>query len=595
METRVMVDEKGIGANLKPPADVKGRPGVLSGLGVIIGILRSSRVGKSLAIFTLASVLAIIVGAYGLVRFVLWNKPFVNAYGRYDLRGYLYELGVFIVLAVFVTLMNTAQRWLGEILKVQIREILVRDLIHHWMRPGWASALLHSDPSGKTAALQVHEDVRRLSGISVDLALGLTQALAITVAFFELLWGLSRDFEIEILHRTIVIHGFLAWGIVGFSVSASFMGLWMRRAVNRRSAVLAARESDFTSLLEKISDHIDAISFAGGEEYETQRINRALESVLAGMRRSAASVRNFTVVTVGFGWIARVVPTLCAAPLYFRGLLSPGDFLIVSLASIQIQLSQDAFVSNFSAVAEWRAALDRVLGFRRVVDATAVVHSLGTRIHFVEGGPGTMLFANLSIAAPSGTMEMSERHIEIIRGDQVLVVDDSASGEVPALFRVLAGTWPWGGGTVARPVGESMMFVPRTPYLPSGTLRQVLTYPSVAESSQDEDLCARVLVSLGLERLVRDLDGTRDWDGLLGDDEKRCIAFGRVVLGRPQWLIVDQVFDLLDRRWLETVRAVLAAELPELTLIHFSRRVSALPIFNRVLHVQKTSVEGGRG
>ena len=45
------------------------------------------------------------------------------------------------------------------------------------------------------------------------------------------------------------------------------------------------------------------------------------------------------------------------------------------------------------------------------------------------------------------------------------------------LFRTIAGLWPWGAGRVAVPSSDGVMFIPRHPYVPLGTLRAALTYP----------------------------------------------------------------------------------------------------------------------
>ena len=71
---------------------------------------------------------------------------------------------------------------------------------------------------------------------------------------------------------------------------------------------------------------------------------------------------------------------------------------------------------------------------------------------------------------------------------------ESGTGKT-LLFRALAGLWPWGAGRVTRPKGEDMLYMPRTTYLPPGTLREVLAYPS-AVASFDAGAFPRVLERL---------------------------------------------------------------------------------------------------
>jgi vitamin B12/bleomycin/antimicrobial peptide transport system ATP-binding/permease protein len=49
------------------------------------------------------------------------------------------------------------------------------------------------------------------------------------------------------------------------------------------------------------------------------------------------------------------------------------------------------------------------------------------------------------------------------------------------------------------------MFVPRQPYVPLGTLRAALAYPSPETAFKDEELAA-MLQSAGLDRLSSSLD-----------------------------------------------------------------------------------------
>jgi putative ATP-binding cassette transporter len=140
------------------------------------------------------------------------------------------------------------------------------------------------------------------------------------------------------------------------------------------------------------------------------------------------------------------------------------------------------------------------------------------------------------------------------------------------------------------------MYMPRgTPYLPRGTLREVLAYPQKVASFQEADF-ATALSRLTLERLVPMLDETRRWDRDLTQDEQLNLAFARMVLQKPQWVLMDDVFGALDDESLERVTDAFAHELANTCLIHIGKAAQAHhPIFSRVLHLIKPPPKGGGG
>jgi len=72
--------------------------------------------------------------------------------------------------------------------------------------------------------------------------------------------------------------------------------------------------------------------------------------------------------------------------------------------------------------------------------------------------------------------------------------------------------WPWGSGRIALPSSDSVMFMPRQPYVPLGTLRAALAYPSPETAYKDEELVA-VLQRASLDRLSSSLDRMRAGTG----------------------------------------------------------------------------------
>ena len=161
---------------------------------------------------------------------------------------------------------------------------------------------------------------------------------------------------------------------------------------------------------------------------------------------------NLTWVTAGSGWFTLVAPILVAAPLYFAGNLTFGGLMLASGAFMQVQSSLRWFVDNFSTIADWRATLLRVAGFRRAVIETDIMHDVEGRITYRDGRRENSTISDLQITSPSGSTMLEEKKVQIKRGERVLIVGESGTGKT-LLFRALAGLWPWGSGAVTRPGG----------------------------------------------------------------------------------------------------------------------------------------------
>jgi vitamin B12/bleomycin/antimicrobial peptide transport system ATP-binding/permease protein len=181
---------------------------------------------------------------------------------------------------------------------------------------------------------------------------------------------------------------------------------------------------------------------------------------------------------------------------------------------------------------------------------------------------------------------LKETKVVVKTGERVLILGAPGTGKTQ-LFRALAGLWPWGAGRITRPAGEQIFYLPGgTPYLPRGTLREVLAYPLKAESYA-ESAFTRVLYRLGLERLAPLLDTTHRWDRELGQDEQLCLAIARILLQMPPWVLIDGTFGLLDDDVLEMVIDVFTNELRHTGVIHIGGPAQAHPLFTRVLHLIK--------
>ncbi len=574
-------DEK---AGVHVDGDESADYGLLPQLSMMARALWAAPVRNILIGLAGALVAVVALTAYGQIRLNRWNKPFYDALSHKELHEFVVQLGVFGLIAGALLVLNVGQRWLVETLKLRLRQGLVFDLIQNWLAPGRAFRLSNAGSLGVNPDQRMHEDARHLTELSSDLGVGLLQSSILLVTFVEVLWSLSNNFIFHVVGRQIQIPGYMVWAAILYSGSASLVSWWVGRNLIERNAQRYSREADLRFSLVRVNEHIDAIALASGEADEARRIEIDLNAVLQATKRLVNGLTSLTWITAGYGWFTTVAPILVAAPLYFGGNLTFGGLMLASGAFLQVQSSLRWFVDNFSTIADWRATLLRVAAFRRAVLNSDTLHEVASRIAYKVGDTDAILVDDLQIASPTGCTMLKEKQVQIKAGERVLIVGESGTGKT-LLFRALAGLWPWGAGAVTRPAKQELMYMPRTPYLPPGTLREVLAYP-LDGAKFDSKIFEDSLKRLSLERLLPMLDETQRWERELSEDEQQAVAFARVLLHKPPWLLIDEVLDSLDETSLQRVTDIFAKDLRETAIIYIGRANQGV-LFSRELHLVK--------
>ena len=546
----------------------------------LVAAFWASRERNQLLLLAAGLVAVIAAIAYMQIRLNAWNQPFYDALTRKDIPQFVTQLRVFAGLAVILLVLNVSQVWLNQTSRVVLRQGLMHDLLNEWLKPMRAFRLSNAGSIGQNPDQRLHADAQHLTDLMTDLGIGLLQSTLLLLSFIGVLWVQSQHMFLPFAGHRYYVPGYMVWCALFYAGTASFLSWLVGRPLIALDAERYAREANLRFALVRANEEIEGITIYGGEADEKGHLNRVFDSVLEVSRRIVGATTRLTWITAGYGWFTIVAPILVAAPSYLTGGMSFGELMLVVGAFNQVQNSLRWFVDNFSSIADWRATLLRVASFR---GALVTMDSLGessSRIDLEETGSPTIRLDDLQVAAPAGAIGLSEKHMDLAPGERVLISGERGE-ERTLLFRAMIGLWPWGSGRIARPPREAVMFLPERAYVPPGTLRTALCYPC-ATHEFDDAATVRALAAVGLERLQPLLDTTERWDQRLNDDEKQLLAIARVILQRPQWVVLNEALEALDAASRRRTEALFSGDLAHVGLINIGRETDKEFFMRRV-------------
>ena len=169
---------------------------------------------------------------------------------------------------------------------------------------------------------------------------------------------------------------------------------------------------------------------------------------------------------------------------------------------------------------------------------------------------------------------------------QLLVSGVSGLGK-STLLRTLAGIWPFYQGQFYQAGGQTML-MPQKPYLPAGSLRSCLSYPS--EDLYQEQALIDALYRVNLAHLGDDLDYSCQWQQRLSGGEQQRLSLARALLAKPETLILDEAVSSLDEDSARAMIEMLKQQLPHTSLMMVSHQQSLQALFDRQLDLNRFAV-----
>ena len=512
-----------------------------AGLIAFLSLRQRLRQGRWLPWLLLALIVQLILVINGInvgISFVARNIE--NALVAYQQVEFWKIVAIYAGCLVFALPIRGLQSYLVPKLGLLWRQWLTSRLIDRYLEN---RAYYILNPNDETLEeidnpdQRISQDSASFTAQSLSFTVGVFEALLTFVSFIIVLWTISSQLALVLL----------AYSVIG----TTLIVIIGRRLVflNNRQLRL---EADFRYGLVHIRDNAEAIAFYKGEDVEGREANRRLGGAILNKNRLIVWEALISVIQRSYDYFSRFLPWLVIAPLYFAKQKDFGVFAQSGIAFAQVFGSVSFIVYNISELAAFSASISRLEGFQTKVEKISGLIGRGevTVAPPAAAGPAPtpILVEHVDLVPPRcARCLIRDLNLSIAADQRLLVVGPSGCGKT-SFLRLISGLWAPETGRVQRPPEGELLFIPQKPYMLLGSLREQLCYPQSPDRFDDEQL-RHVLEQVYLPDLIQrypDFNIKQDWPRLLSLGEQQRLAFARLLLNGPRFVVLDEATSALD-------------------------------------------------
>ena len=511
------------------------------------------------------------------ILFSFWYNGFYSAMQSLDAAAFWRMLGLFGILATVHVARALINFYLQQSFQIRWRTWLTHVLIERWLsrQAYYRSQFVPSNADNPDQRIQ--QDVESFVGSTLSLSMGLLDAVVSLFAFTIILWNLSGVLEVfgwEI-PRAMVFAVYL------YVIVATVFALKIGRPLIQLNFLNEKLNANFRYALMRLREYGESIAFYRGEKVERVALMRRFREVIANVWAIIFRSLKFQGFNLAVSQAAVVFPFIVQAPRLLSKQITLGDVMQTAESFSQVQNALSFIRTSYDNFAGYRAVINRLSGFLESMEATKKLPGA-----HIETDDGLFSVDSLSVRTPAGQLLVEDLTLTVPTQASILIRGKSGVGKT-TLLRALAGLWPHTDGSVRRPAGKQALFLPQKPYLPLGTLRAALYYPT---SARHDPQTAEILQRCQLGHLVKALDEEDDWSRRLSLGEQQRLAVGRVLLNRPRIVFLDEASSAMDEGLEHAMYELLRESLPETIMVSVGHRSTLVEFHTRELEL----LGGGR-
>ncbi|QCP51212.1 ABC transporter ATP-binding protein/permease [Trinickia violacea] len=525
------------------------------------------------------------------VKFNTWNGEFYNALQAKNVHEFPHLMIVFTVIVFALIILFVYGRYLRQMLGFRWRQWLTQRFLEEWLGDA-AFYRIERDRLADNPDQRISDDLQSFATSTLALSLDLLSTVVTLISFVTILWGLAGALTVTLGGMPIVIPGYMVWVAALYALGGSYVIYKLGHPLVSITYQQQKVEADFRFGLIRVRENAEQIAFYDGEATERAVAGNVFQRIRDNWWRVMKYTKRLSFVLSFYGQIAIIFPIVVAAPRYFAGAFTFGVLMQIQNAFGTVSDSFSWFINSYSTLVEWRATANRLREFKRVMGATHLKESIlpatehgGINLHYVDSNALTT--DGLKLALPNGTELTTIGSVAIKPGSRWLVRGPSGAGK-STLMRALAGLWPFGDGAIDAPVDARMMFIPQQSYLPIGTLKAALAYPSPADTFTDDE-CREALRVCRLDDYVDRLGESAHWQRVLSPGEQQRLAGARVLLHKPDYLFLDEATSALDAENEARLYHLFNERLPKAAIVSIAHRESLAAFHDETLEIERSA------
>ncbi len=482
---------------------------------------RSNVGGMARWLFILLIVLMFSINGLNVLNSYV-NRDFMTAIEHQNMDGFVGYALLYIGVMGVATVVAVLYRYAEERLGLLWRKWLTQQAIDRYLADR-TYFRLHTSDTLSNPDQRIAEDIRALTATTLSFTLMFLNATFTVIAFSGVLWSISP---------------LLFLVAVAYAILGSLLAIYLGKPLVKLNYDQLDREANFRSRLVHVRENAESVALLRREGRLKARLRDRLNDLTDNFQRIIQINRNLGFFTTGYNYLIQIIPALLVAPLFIRG---QADFGVITQSAVAFAHLLGAFsliITQFQSISAYTAVVARLNALRDAMHEPRPAQA--PSVEFNPAG-GSIAFEDLTLYSPrDGRPLLQNLSMSITAGVCLLVRATSESTE-KALFRATADLWNQGTGRILHPGHDEIFFLPERPYLPPGTLREVLLRTGQEKGVPDWQICAS-LAALNLQHaLVKagGLDVEQNWSDLLSLSEQQRLAFARVLLAAPQFVFLD--------------------------------------------------------